>query len=255
MSVNPVELRAQQVGDTLPVSKIPPCDVCAAHGEQEPALYNAMLASGDWLNVCQMDFFLFLGDLGTGKGQKLVQQTGAKPAPKAAYAPEPPPPPPPAPRAAKKAVPQVPTMAEAEARKKAAAAPSNGSQPKKGAARKAAMNKAAPAPAPEPPKAEPAKPLDPDVQAVRDKRAARAAAEQAPAEAEPPAPEGPPPGHVQQPGTKWTPSDPQQKVAPPLHEVIATNLAAEQAAKQGAPAPTPAPAPAEADTTHEGNQE
>lgn len=247
MSVNAVEQRAAHQGDVLPVAKVPPCDVCAAHADKEvqPAVANARVASGDWLNLCTMDLFLFgPARMGTGYGQKLVPTTGAKPAPKAAYAPEPAEAPTPPPRA----------RAATPPAKAAEPAPQdNGARKLTGAARKAAANKApAPAPEPEQPKA-----LDPDVAAIKAKRQQRAAEAAAEAEPEPDAPTGPPPGHVQQPGTKWTPSDPQQVVAPPLHEVVAENVARAKAEReatpeQAAPAADPAPAPAEADTTKEG---
>lgn len=58
-------------GTEVIVSRIPACDINAAHGN---AVYDGKTRMGSWAFMCQQCFDLHGIGLGTGKGQKLIRQ-------------------------------------------------------------------------------------------------------------------------------------------------------------------------------------
>lgn len=185
-------------GDTLDVPRIPDCEVCkVSEDKKEPAEFLVKVSEGVWRYVCAADRVLFGPDrLGGGFGQKLRLRPGSNTAPKTEPWPDdsgviegqrfdPDTAKPPRASSTKREV-RVPTIEEGKARAAELKAQAEATKPKlTGAAKKAAMNRKAAD-----------ERLSPDAEVV-----------------EFPATDGPPEGHIQLPGTKWTPSDPQQQVA------------------------------------------
>lgn len=65
------------MSDTAYVEKLPLCNFCQQQGKKVNAEYDGRTTSGQWANMCALDFAAFGVGLGTGKGQRLV--VGEKP--------------------------------------------------------------------------------------------------------------------------------------------------------------------------------
>lgn len=65
------------MSDSVIVSRLPLCDICAQVGNESVAEYDAKTVFGPWANLCGTCFRKHAGKLGTGFGQRLVLAAGA----------------------------------------------------------------------------------------------------------------------------------------------------------------------------------
>lgn len=72
---DPVEVPAGRM--TTVVSEMPKCDLCARHGIDRVADYDARMHDGRWAHLCESHWYRATSrKLGTGHGQMLIPTKG-----------------------------------------------------------------------------------------------------------------------------------------------------------------------------------